>query len=52
MNSKSKAPTAATPRVHNKVKDPSPYRTGMGDTFHAPQRPHSDHSHIKSKGIG
>lgn len=28
-----------------------PYKTGDGDAFHAPQRPNSDHSRIKSRGF-
>lgn len=43
-------PDVAPPLTHNYLKDKRTYRTGMGDTFHQPQRPGADHSHIKSKG--
>jgi hypothetical protein len=40
----------APPPTHSTLWDKGTYRTGMGDTFHQPQRPGSDHSYIKSKG--
>lgn len=48
---KSRTPDVAPPLTHNYLKDERTYRTGMGDTFHQPQRPGADHSHIKSKGF-
>jgi hypothetical protein len=43
-------PLAAAPLITNQLKNPATYSTGDGDSFHQPQRPGSDHSHIKSKG--
>jgi hypothetical protein len=45
-----KAPNAATPLTTNRLLDKATYSTGDGDHYHAPQRPGSDHSHIKSWG--
>lgn len=43
-------PDAAPPRVHTNLGTKDVYKAGDGDYFHAPQRPGSDHSHIKSRG--
>ena len=45
-----KHPNAAAPLTTNRLLDAAHYKTGDGDSFHQPQRPGSDHSHIKSKG--
>jgi hypothetical protein len=42
---------AATPLVTNQLKNPEHYKLGDGYEFHQPQRPGSDHAHIKSKGF-
>ena len=46
-----KPPGVAPPPTHTTLRDPAIYRTGMGDSFAQPQRPGSDHSHIKSRGF-
>jgi hypothetical protein len=45
-----KHPLAAAALTTNRLLDKATYRTGDGDSFHQPQRPGSDHSHLKSWG--
>lgn len=45
-----RASDVALPLTHNNLKNRTPYKLGDGDYSHAPQRPGSDHSSIKSRG--